>query len=157
MTDRCPSCEWRPFTASLREPDGPEGFSPLPNFAGYVKRCTVCRDKHYDEQRASERTLEAMYAYELAGSEEGARELLAGIDLGIPTTLPGGEVSGDAFFLELPAHKTVELTLLPIPYRNLIFTGVLPPEDSQGVGSADLSTCPKCGQPYCTKNHAEFM
>lgn len=81
-----------------------------------------------------DRTLEAMFAYELAGSEEGARELLR-------STQPPED---KAFFQELPAH-TVELTLLPIPYRNLIFTGILPPE------------CEKCGALDCTKNHPEFL
>jgi hypothetical protein len=38
----CDKCETRPFTASLKEPDGPEGFEPMSHFAGYVKRCEVC-------------------------------------------------------------------------------------------------------------------
>lgn len=39
---------------------------------------------------------------------------------------------------------------LKVTYCTLLLTGVLPPEDSQGVG------CKQCGALDCTKNHAEF-
>lgn len=43
--------------------------------------CQACIDLRNSKLlKTRERTLEAMYAYELAGSEEGALELLAGID-----------------------------------------------------------------------------
>jgi hypothetical protein len=38
----CSKCETRPFVASLKEPDGPEGFEVMSHFAGYVKRCETC-------------------------------------------------------------------------------------------------------------------
>jgi hypothetical protein len=38
----CAKCDRQPFYASLREPDGPEGYELEENFAGYVKRCEAC-------------------------------------------------------------------------------------------------------------------
>jgi hypothetical protein len=225
----CDQDERRPFYASLREPNGPEGFELDPNFAGYRKRCPACAtgklypwaDKLDPERvrafmetdprcesawplsileetlpsyvNAVDRKIETimkfhelgMYAYELAGSEEGALELLRSIeppecvvtkvdhetrtvemykvgstDICMRRNCIDARAEGladcvckpeDKAFFQLPAHKTVELTLLPIPYRNFLITRILPPEDSQGVG------CRTCGALACTKNHAEFM
>lgn len=57
-----------------------------------------------------------------------------------------------AFFQHLPdpgpeIRVPVELSQW---YRTLLLTGILPSEDMAVV-------CPKCGEPHCTKNHAEFM
>jgi hypothetical protein len=41
--DPCEKCEREPFTASLKEPDGPPGFELATGFACYFKRCEACQ------------------------------------------------------------------------------------------------------------------
>ena len=41
----CDKCDVRPFVASLREPNGPEGYEVLDYCAGHLKRCGDCASK----------------------------------------------------------------------------------------------------------------
>lgn len=62
--EQCKDCEWKPFVASLSEPNYcPEGFVVAAHFAGYVKRCAPCAraecEKWYKNAKLFNERLEA--------------------------------------------------------------------------------------------------
>lgn len=138
----CASCKCQGLTRSELEGESTPDGKP---------RCWACwgdwKADHWSKRFDS--TVEAMYAYELAGSEEGARELLRKASGCSTACMTCGADVPDLGPLKTPffCKACTEAKRSTPQAARLLLTGNW--EDSASLACGCSGTC--------TKNHAEFM
>jgi len=142
----CDKDETIPFYASLREPDGPPGFEPDPNFAGYRKRCDACANGRLfpwadklDPERVRafmETDPRCQSAFELSILEETISPYVLAVDQKLKTI----EQSMELYLLSMDLYG--------VPPASI--ASIAPPVPQQTYA------CAKCGELHCTRNHPEF-
>jgi uncharacterized protein YlaI len=100
--------------------------------------CDACSTR---VRKYTERTLEAMYAYELAGSEQGARELLSkAYRFPVQAGIENGQSQTTLCILCGKLTKWADMDIL----------------SQLRCKACNSPGCPKCGERNCTRNHPEF-